>query len=270
VVRDWGELEPCDVLLVATKATANPDVLARLAKHGPRLLGPGGGVLLVQNGIGAEQAFAAAVPGREVLGGLAFLCANLVAPGQVEHLDYGALTVAAHVDGEASAGITPLMAAIAEDLGRAGIEAILDDDLVRARWRKLMWNIPFNPLSVVLGAATDALVADPATVDLILMLMSEVAGAASAEGRALPADLPEHLLAATRRMAPYDTSMKRDADAGRPMEVDALLGAPLRRAARSGAAMPATRVLHDQVAFLDHRVRSPAPSPESTPRGAST
>jgi 2-dehydropantoate 2-reductase len=108
---------------------------------------------------------------------------------------------------------------------------------------------------VVLDAATDALVADPGTVDLILTMMGEVAAAAAAEGRALPGELPEQLLAATRRMEPYDTSMKRDADAGRSMEVDAILGAPLRRAARAGVAMPATRVVHDQLAFLDRRAR---------------
>lgn len=268
VAADWAQLEPCDVLVVATKATANPEVVARLGVHGPRLVRPGGGVLLVQNGIGAEPDLAGAVPGREVLGGLAFLCSNLAGPGQVEHLDYGALTLAAHTEGGAPAGITPLMRAIAADLAQARTEAILDEDLIRARWRKLMWNVPFNPLSVILDAATDALVADPATVDLILTLMAEVAAAAAAEGRALPVELPEQLLAATRRMAPYETSMKRDADAGRPMEVDALLGAPLRRAERSGTAMPATRVLHDQLAFLDRRAGRAPGSPQAQSGGS--
>lgn len=256
VAQDWIELDPCDVLVVAVKATSNPDVLAHLAEHADRLLAPDSGILLVQNGIGVEPDFAAAAPGREVLGGLAFLCSRRISPRQIEHLDYGTLTIAAHTAEDAAAGVTPLMRAIAADLGAAGTQAVLDEDLVRARWRKLMWNIAFNPLSVILDATTDELVADPAALDLIRTLMAEVAAAAAAEGRALPHALIDDLVTATARMAPYATSMKLDADAGRPMEVDVMLAEPLRRAARAGVAMPSVAVLHSQLAFLDRSRQS--------------
>jgi 2-dehydropantoate 2-reductase len=255
VAAGWEELQPCDVLLVAVKATANEDVLGRLAQHARRLLGESGTILLVQNGIGAEPAFAAAAPGCEVLGGLAFLCSMRSGPTSVAHLDFGALTVAAHMAGEVPGGTSATMRAIAADLARAGIEAHLDDDLIRARWRKLMWNVPFNPLSVILRATTDELIADPDALALVREVMGEVASAAEAEGRRLPAGLADDLLAATARMAPYATSMKLDADAGRPMEVQVLLGEPLRRAAAQGVGMPAVAVLHQQLAFLDARAR---------------
>lgn len=253
IAASWEQLEPCDVLLVATKATANPDVVANLSEHADRLFGPGrgGGVLLVQNGIGAESAFAAAAPGREVLGGLAFLCSAQVGPRRVAHLDYGALTLAAHAADEARAGVTPLMAQVAADLAQAHTSALLDDDLVRARWRKLMWNIAFNPLSVILDATTDALVGDPASCGLVRTLMGEVREAAAAEGRALPVGLADDLVAATARMAPYATSMKLDWEAGRPLELDAMLAEPLRRAARAGVPMPATAALLAQLRFLE-------------------
>ena len=170
-------------------------------RRGTRLVADGG-ILLVQNGIGVEPDFAAAAPGREVLGGLAFLCSRRISPRQIEHLDYGTLTIAAHTAEDAAAGVTPLMRAIAADLGAAGTQAVLDEDLVRARWRKLMWNIAFNPLSVILDATTDELVADPAALDLIRTLMAEVAAAAAAEGRDLPHALIDDLVAATARMAP--------------------------------------------------------------------
>lgn len=253
VVGDWSQLEPCDVLLVAVKATANAEVQARLADQAGRLLGPDGAVLLVQNGIGAEAGYAAAVPGREVLGGLAFLCAQRRGPRLVRHLDFGALTMAAFTPEERPAGTTPAMRAIAADLAATATPALLDDDLVRARWRKLMWNVPFNPLSVILDASTAELMADPGTVGLIRRIMAEVARAAAAEGHPLPDTLPDELLAATARMAAYETSMKLDHDAGRPLEVDVMLGQPLRRAARTGTAMPSVAVLHDQVSFLDRR-----------------
>lgn len=248
----WSQLSPCDVALVAVKATANPDVVARLVEHAERILPAQGVVLLVQNGIGAETAYGAC--GRPVLGGLAFLCSQRTGPHTVAHLDFGALTIAAHGPGDAAMGITPMMRAIGEDLDRAGIEVHLDEDLVRARWRKLMWNIPFNPLSVILDATTDEIMADPDAVELVGRLMREVLAVARAEHRELPATLVDALLDATARMAPYATSMKLDADAGRPMEVDVMLGEPLRRAVRAGVPMPGVAVLHDQLAFLDRRI----------------
>jgi 2-dehydropantoate 2-reductase len=259
VAPDWSALEPCDVLLVAVKATANVDVLAHLSDHADRLLAPGSGILLAQNGIGVEPGYAAVAPGREVLGGLAFLCAQRTGPHSVAHLDFGALTIAAHAPDDVAGGITPLMRAIAEDLSAARTPALLDEDLVRARWRKLLWNIGFNPLSVILDATTDQLMADPDTVALIRAIMTEVARAAAAEGRTFPDALIDDLLATTARMAPYATSMKLDADAGRPMEVQAMLAEPLRRAERAGVSMPSVSVLHRQLAFLDARIRGAGP-----------
>ncbi|HYN55589.1 MAG TPA: 2-dehydropantoate 2-reductase [Motilibacterales bacterium] len=253
VACDWSDLQPCDVLIVAVKATANDDVLIHLTEHADRLLAAGSAVLLIQNGIGVEPTYAAAAPGREVLGGLAFLCAQRTGPRSVAHLDFGALTIAAHMAGDAAAGVTPLMREIAEDLSAARTPALLDDDLVRARWRKLLWNVGFNPLSVILDATTDELMADQDTVALIRSLMCEVAAASGAEGRVLPEGLIEDLLEATARMAPYATSMKLDADAGRPMEVEVMLAEPLRRAERVGVAMPGVAVLHRQLVFLDAR-----------------
>ncbi len=69
-----------------------------------------------------------------------------------------------------------------------------------------------------------------------------------------PPSLIEDLLAITARMTPYATSMKLDADAGRPMEVEAMLAEPLRRAERAGVTMPGVAVLHRQLAFLDARL----------------
>ncbi|MGB8020572.1 MAG: 2-dehydropantoate 2-reductase, partial [Candidatus Nanopelagicales bacterium] len=265
----WSQLEQCDVLLVAVKATANADVLGHLARHADRLIAPGGGILLVQNGIGAEPAYAAAA-GCSVLGGLAVLCAHLIRPGTVRHLDLGSLTIAAHHPSGDAAGVCPLMLAIADDLTRAGTEVHLDEDLVRARWRKLMWNIPFNPLSVILDATTDELMGDANTVELVRAIMNEVAAAAAAEGRTLPSGLIDGLLAATAGMAPYATSMKLDADAGRPMEVEAMLAEPLRRAALTGTAMPSVSVLHRELGFLDARAqrRSGRPTSGQPPQAA--
>lgn len=247
----WSELQPCDVLLVAVKATSNAEVRQQLAEHVDRVLAPRGAILLIQNGIGVEADYARF--GVPVLGGLAFLGAKRTGPGTVAHLDFGALTLAAHTHGEQPAGSTPMMRSVAEDLSAARVDTVLDDDLVAARWRKLMWNVPFNPLSVILDATTDEIMADESAVGLVRRVMQEVASAAAAEDRPIPAEFVDGLLAVTAHMAPYATSMKLDADAGRPMEVDVLLAEPLRRARRAGVDMPSVQVLLDQLAFLDRR-----------------
>jgi 2-dehydropantoate 2-reductase len=254
VAAGWDELSPCDVLLVATKATANADVLEDLTRHADRVLPAGGAVLLIQNGIGAESGFAAAAPGRDVLAGLAFLGARRTEPGVVEHLGYGTLTLAHYRADEGPAGVTVAMNQIADDLRAGGVEVVLDDDLVRARWQKLMWNLPFNPLSVLLDASTHELVGDPDAAALVRALMAEVVEIAAAEGHPLPGGLAEILVAATTTMAPYDTSMRVDADAGRPLEVETIVGEPVRRAHRAGVPVPRAEMLLSLLRFTDRRL----------------
>ncbi len=250
--RRWEDLPQVDVAIVAVKATANADVVARL----PRILGEGGAVVLVQNGIDAEPAYAAALPhGVDIVGGLAFLAAHRAAPGRFVHVDYGALTLGRYRDAYEPGDGSAAMAALARDLLRAGVAVVQTQDLLAARWQKLVWNIPFNGLTTLLDARTDALMADPAATRLVAGLMAEVVAAASGDGRELPTDLIDRMLAMTRLMRSYAPSMKLDFEHGRPLEVDAMYRAALRRAERSGAAMPQTRMLADALEFLDGRNR---------------
>ena len=250
--HDWNDVPRVDVVLVAVKATANDAVVARVAE----LVGPGGAVLLVQNGIYAEPRYAAALPEDvDVLGGLAFLASHRAAPTRFVHVDYGALTIGRYQQGYRPAGSSPALQAIAADLARSGVPVITADDLLAARWQKLVWNIPFNGLSVLLQARTDALMADPSSAALARSLMAEVLAAAAADGRELPPDLAEEMLAVTRTMRSYAPSMLLDFAHGRPLELQAMYRAPLRRAARAGGRMQRTAMLADALEFLDARNR---------------
>jgi 2-dehydropantoate 2-reductase len=250
--HDWRELPQVDVVLVAVKATANDAVAPRTAQ----LVRPGGAVLLVQNGIDAEPEYAAALPADiDVLGGLAFLASHRAAPTRFVHVDYGALTIGRYQEGYRPAGSSPALQAIAADLARAGVPVITADDLLAARWQKLVWNIPFNGLSVLLQARTDALMADPSSAALARSLMAEVLAAAADDGRELAPGLIEEMLAVTRTMRSYAPSMLLDFAHGRPLELQAMYRAPLRRAARAGARMERTAMLADALEFLDARNR---------------
>lgn len=248
-----GEVPPVDVVLLTTKTSADEPGTALVAP----LAAAGATVVLMQNGLGIEDRLAADLPGTTVLGAMCFMCSNRIAPGHIRHLDYGAVTVGEHAPGEpAGAGLTGAVTAFADDLAAAGVTARPIPDLMAGRWRKLVWNIAFNGLSVVLDAGTDELMADPAARALVVELMHEVTDAAAACGHPIEDAFIDEMVATTDAMTPYKTSMKLDAEAGRPLEIDAIYQAPVDAARAAGAAMPRTEAILAQLRFLDTRNRA--------------
>jgi 2-dehydropantoate 2-reductase len=236
-----------DVAIVALKTTRNHllgDLLAPLVANGAA-------VLMLQNGLGNEAAAAQAAPGAKVLGGLCFLCSNKTAPGHVTHLDYGFVTFGEHRPDGSAAGVTDVVRRLAADFGAAGIETKMADDLVAARWKKLIWNVPFNGLSVVLDALVDRIMACEHTRGLAEQLMREVAAASTACGKPIGERFIAYMLDLSEKMTPYRTSMKIDHELGRPMEVEAVFGAPLRAATAAGCACPQIETLYRQLKSID-------------------
>ncbi len=247
-----ADVPPVDVAVLAVKTTDSDQAAALLSP----LIGPDTVVLLLQNGLGVENPIAEALPGTPVIGGMCFICSNKVGPGHVRHLDYGAVTLGEHTPDPAGAGITAAVDAIASDLEAAGLPVQRIENLVTGRWRKLVWNIPYNGLSVVLDAGTDELMADPVTRALVEELMGEVLAAAAACGHRIEPEFIEYMMRTTDKMRPYKTSMKLDYEAGRPLEIDTIYGAPLAAARAAGWAMTRTAALYAQLQFLDARNRS--------------
>lgn len=243
---DPAKMPPCDLAIVSLKTTANnllPDLL-------PPVLKDDGLVLTLQNGLGSEETVAACSGPERILGGLCFLCSNKIAPGHIRHLDYGLITLGDYrADGQ-PAGITPRLQTLSQLLQSAGITARPVEDLLLARWKKLVWNIPFNGLTVVHGMLTDRLLQDPAIRRTSRVLMEEVAEASAACARPIEAAFIDKMMADTEKMTPYAPSMKLDFDRGRPMEIDSIYGEPLRQAHAAGVAMPETERLYRQLREL--------------------
>jgi 2-dehydropantoate 2-reductase len=238
-------IPPVDAVIVAVKTTDTEGVLDTVRE----LAADGAVVIAMQNGLGVEEALADAVPDATVLGAMCFVCSNKAGPGHVRHLDFGRVTVGEHgVDGQ-----TDAVLAFVADLSAAGVAASGLDDLTLGRWKKLVWNIPYNGLSVVLDAGTDELMADPHTRALVEALMREVVAGAAACGREVPDSFVGQMLDDTERMIPYATSMKLDYDAGRPLELGAIYGVPLARARSAGCQMVRVQALYQQLQFLDDR-----------------
>lgn len=238
---DPAALPACDVAVVCLKTTQNdqlPGLLARCVK-------PDGVVLVLQNGLQPEADAAAIVGEDRVLGGLCFLCSNKLGPGHIQHLDYGHIHLGVYntkARGWPPPGVTPAAqhaAAIVDTFNAVGIETTGVDDLRLSRWKKLVWNIPYNGLSVVLNQTTDVMMADPPTRDRIERVMYEVQAAALAvDGKVIEDRFIKKMLDYTAKMKPYKTSMMLDHEAGRAMEVEAIVGDPLRAAHSAGASVP--------------------------------
>jgi len=242
VYDDPASMPPADLVIVTLKATAN-DRYAELI--GP-LLKPGTAILTLQNGLGNEERLAGLFGAGRVLGGLAFVCINRIGPGVVHHMDHGLIRL-----GEFGGGRSPRAESIAAALRGAKVRCEVLDSLLYGRWQKLVWNVPFNGLGAALDLTTDLLINNEAGTRLVTAIMREVIAAARAVGAALPDDLIQFNLDQTRTMDAYLTSMQIDRQAGREMEVEAILGAPVRAAEAAGVAVPNMRMVYELVAAVN-------------------
>ncbi len=255
------DMPRCDVVIVALKSTNN----AMLAETLPKIIAEDGVVLTLQNGLDVEADSVSAVPGHGVLGGCCFLCSNKVGPGHIHHLDYGRIVFGGYEFVGRPDQICEIGQRIASEMTDAGIDVQWTDDLAAARWRKLMWNVPFNGLSVVLDASTDAIIGCPASRTLADRIIKEVYAGAALCGVSIEEGAIEKTMRHTETMVPYDSSMRLDFLNGRPMEVDAIFGSPLRAVERRIAEltaesseklahpMPSVKMLREQLQFLDSR-----------------
>jgi 2-dehydropantoate 2-reductase len=242
-----SQMPRCDVVLVCLKTTHNH----LLPKILPDLVRSDSIVLVLQNGLGTEAEIARMLDvQQQIWGGLCFICSNKIAPGQIHHLDYGQIKLGAYADSYKSVTVTPAMESIAADFQRAGIPISLCDNLLLARWQKLVWNIPYNGLSVVLDATTDELMANPQTRALVERLMSEVQRVAAAYDCGVTDEFIQTMLDYTIKMTPYRTSMKIDYDEGKPLEIAAMFGNPLEFARNRGVELPSIEMLYQQLQFL--------------------
>ncbi|CAD73117.1 MAG TPA: putative 2-dehydropantoate 2-reductase [Rhodopirellula baltica] len=252
-VYDSVESMPkCDVVIIALKSTRN----ALLDEWLPRVVADDGVVLTLQNGLDVEADVRRTIPAGRVLGGCCFLCSNKVGPGHIHHLDYGRIAFGAYQE----AGVDPLRAnevgrRIEADMQSAGIDANWSDDLAKTRWRKLMWNIPFNGLSVVLDASTDRIIGSQPGRDLANQLIAEVHAGAAACGVEIDEKAIRATMEHTETMVPYDSSMRLDFLAKRPMEVEAIFGNPLRAIGdRASEIAPSISMLYQQLAFFNEAI----------------
>lgn len=238
-----AEIGPSDLVIIAVKTTANPDLLHLLPPllHGKSML------LTLQNGLGNEEFLARHFGAERVLGGLCFVGLNRVASGVIEHYDGGRMMLA-----EFGGYPQPRTHDIGWEFKRCGVVCTVAENLGFERWRKLVWNIPFNGLAVVAGGLDTAeILRDDTLRARALALMDEVIAGANACGYTLPTAVALKQIKTTETMRPYKPSTLVDFEAGKPLELEAIWGEPLRRATARGVHLPELERLYAELCTLD-------------------
>lgn len=210
-------------------AASNPDYLILCVKVLPGVdraalvrpwMGEKTRLVLIENGLDIERELADAYPANPIISCLAFIAASRTGPGEVQHKAYGRLVMGRFPD-----GIDANCRELSDLFIAGGIGIDLTEQVVGERWRKCLWNTPFNPLSVLANGADTATILDTEGGEaLIRAMMAEVIATAAADGHPMPEDLVEKNITGTRKMPPYKNSMALDYLNGRPIELDAVLG----------------------------------------------
>ena len=232
----------CDVVLVCLKSVNN----AKLQSLLPPLLHANTLVVLIQNGIGVEEDVQQQFPGVQLAAGLAFICSAKTQPGVVNHQCYGSINLANY-----SCRDEALIQTVVDEFRQAGIETGFVE-YNEARWKKAVWNMPFNGMTVALHTQTDQLLKNPSTRQLIREQMMEVVTAAQHLGvKNLDAAFVDKMITTTDAMTPYSPSMRLDYDFRRPMEIYYLYTRPLQIAREAGCPMPKLEMLEAELRFIE-------------------
>ena len=258
-----------DLVVVAVKAPA----LAEVARGIAPLLGPHTMVLTAMNGVpwwffqgfgGAYQgtqlqavdpggAIAAAIPAQHIIGCVVHASCALQAPGVVQHHFGNKLIL-----GEPAGGSSERLQHLAALLSRAGFEASVSDQIQREAWYKLWGNMTVNPVSALTGATTDLIMGDPLVRDFISSVMLEAREIGARIGIPI-AQQPEDRHAVTRKLGAFKTSMLQDVEAGKPVELDALVSVVRDLGVLTGVPTPFTDALLG-LSRLQARVRGLYPA----------
>ena len=263
VTGDLASIGPCDAVFLGVKAHALTDLAPRLRP----LLGPETIVVSMQNGIpwwyfqrhgGALDglrlervdpggAIAAAIEPERVLGSIAYFSTEIVEPGVIKHIEGNRLSL-----GEPDGTRSDRARRLAEALIPGGLRCPITTRFRHEIWVKLLGNVAFNPASALTGATLVEMAQHPEVSRLVRDIMAEVEAVAGHLGLELPISIDQRM-AGAEKVGAHKTSMLQDLEAGRPLEIEAVVGAVVELGERLGVPMPSTRAVYACAKLLDQR-----------------
>jgi 2-dehydropantoate 2-reductase len=255
-----GEVGPQDAIVLAMKAHQVAPVAAEVAAAA----GADTTIVTMQNGIpwwyffrlgGPHEGtrlesvdpggtIAASLDVAKVIGSVVYPAAEIAEPGVVRHIEGNRFSL-----GELDGSETPRVKALAEVLRRAGLKARVASDLRSEIWVKLWGNATFNPISALTHATLAGICRFPPARALAAEMMCEVQTVAERLGASFGVSL-ERRIAGAEAVGEHKTSMLQDVEAGRPMELDALLGAVVELGRITGTRTPSLSAVHACASLL--------------------
>ena len=239
--------DTADYLIVATKVLPEIDVV-KIIKDSVK---PGTMIVLIQNGIEIEPEIAEAFPDNELVSSIAYIGVFQSEHGEIEHQAAGRLKMGVY-----RGGSSEKLDILGANFNKANVECEVVEDIEFFRWVKLVWNTPYNPVSVLAGGVDTKVISETkALEDLCAELMKEVCAAAKSRGIHLPEDIIEKNLDYTRGFPPYKTSMLLDFENKRPLEVEAIVGNVVRIANAEKVAVPRLEAIYALLKSVDIKNR---------------
>jgi 2-dehydropantoate 2-reductase len=248
------EVGPVDVVFLGVKAHSLP----QLAPHLAPVLGPETTVVSTQNGLpwwffqgfggewdglGLERVdpggvISSAIEARRVLGSIVYFSTEIITPGVIQHIEGNRISLG-EPDGTRSARCRQ----IAETLIASGLRAPVTTHMRNEIWVKILGNLAFNPISALTGATLVQMTQHPEVCKLVREIMCEAAAVGKRLGLELPVSI-EQRIAGAAKVGEHKTSMLQDLEAGRPLELEAIVGAIVELGERVGVPMPRTATVY--------------------------
>lgn len=271
VAGSLAEIGVADVVFLGVKAHGLPDLAPQLRP----LFGADTVVVSTQNGIpwwyfqqhGGELdglrlervdpggVITNAIEPRRVIGSIAYFATEIEAPGVIRHIEGNRISFG-EPDGTKSERCTR----IAQALIAAGLRCPVSTKFRQEIWVKLLGNATFNPISALTGATLVQMAQHPEVSQLVRESMREVEAVANRLGIEMPITI-EQRIAGAAKVGEHKTSMLQDVEAGRRMELEAVVGAVIELGERLGIVMPTTRAVYACASILNDRIAPRAPAP---------
>jgi 2-dehydropantoate 2-reductase len=258
VVGSLEEVGAVDVVFLGVKAHALPQLAPQLKP----VLGPDTTVVSTQNGIPYFQGFggeweglrlecvdpggaiSAAIPARSVVGSIVYFATEIPSPGVIHHIEGNRITL-----GEPDGTRSDRIRQIAEALIASGLRCPVTTRIRHEIWVKVLGNASFNPVSALTRATLVQMARDPGVSSVIRNIMQEVEAVSQKLGMELPVSIDQRI-AGAEKVGEHKTSMLQDLEAGRPMELEALVGAVVELGERVGLPMTVTRTVYNCTKLL--------------------
>jgi 2-dehydropantoate 2-reductase len=235
--------DDADYVIVTTKVLPDIDVV-KIIKDAVK---PGTMIVLIQNGIEIEQDVAKAFPNNELVSSIAYIGVFQLNHGEIEHQASGRLKMGIY-----KGGSSEKMNLLSLNFNKVNVECEIVEDIEFFRWIKLVWNTPYNPVSVLGGGIDTKVISENKELEnLCVELMKEVCIVAKSRGIHLPEDIIQKNLEYTREFPAYKTSMLLDFENKRPLEVEAIVGKVLRIAREEKISTPYLENTYALLASVD-------------------